>query len=110
MDEHSFDLGELLRTARDKQVGMRWPVPVDARLDGLLARATAAGERTTRRELVAALIATTDLDGPALGQVLRRYRTMSVREAMLDVDDGSKVVRIAGHRPGPRSGMGGGAS
>lgn len=109
MDEHGFELSDLVRTAKDRQVNMRWPIPVDARLDALLDRATAAGERTNRRELVAALIATTDLDGDALGDLLRRFRKMRVREAVLDPPSDSRVVRISDKKPGPRT-SGGSAS
>lgn len=45
-----------------------------------------------------------DLDGPALGEVLRRYRTMTVRDALPDAPAGAKVVRLTDHKPGPRSG------
>lgn len=102
-DEHAFELGELVRSTKDKQIGIRWPIPVDARLDALMDRATDAGERTHRRELLAALVATTDLDGEALGELLRRYRTMRVREVLLDAPANANVVHITGHRPGPRS-------
>ncbi|HEU0086240.1 MAG TPA: hypothetical protein VFQ77_01055 [Pseudonocardiaceae bacterium] len=103
VDGHAFELGELVRTAKDKQIGVRWPIPVDARLDALMERAVEAGERTTRREVVAALVATTDLDGEAIGRLLRKYRTMRVREVLLDTPADARVVRIAGQRPGPRS-------
>ena len=100
--DHTVETAALLRESRDKQVGLRMPLAVDQRLDALVARATAAGERTTRRELLAAILCGTDLDGRELGEALRRFRTMTVGEAILDVDI-ENVVELVSHTPGPRA-------
>ena len=99
---HSVPLGENLSRSRDRQVGMRLPIALDQKLDHLLAAAVGAGERTNRKELVAALIATCELDGAALGEVLRRYRTMTVRDALPESPSDAKVVRLGAQKPGPR--------
>lgn len=101
-DGHAVDLDTELARSRDKQVGLRWPVAVDERLDRLVTLAEQAGERTNRKELIAALIATSASDGAALGRTLRRYRTMTVRNCLPGVDRGAQVVRLIEHRPGPR--------
>lgn len=51
------DPHEAVTRSRDKQAGLRLPLAVDQRIDALLARATEAGERTSRKELIAALLA-----------------------------------------------------
>lgn len=102
-DRHAVPLDDNLSRSRDRQVGMRLPIALDEKLDRLLTAAVDAGERTNRKELVAALIAACDLDGPALGEALRRYRTMKVHDALPDAPAGAKVVRLSDHAPGPRS-------
>lgn len=100
--DDTLDPGELLCTSRDRQVGLRVPVAVSQRVDALLARARAAGERTDRKELITALLAETDLSGDQLGDLLRRYRRMTVAHALLDQSADGSVVRLARARPGPR--------
>lgn len=85
----------------DKQAAVAWPLPVDAHLDQLLSRARDAGERTSRREITAALVAMCDLNGDDLGTLLRRYRTSRVRD-IVEVASGSDLLPFAKHRPGPR--------
>ena len=85
----------------DKQAAVAWPLPVDARLDQLLARARDAGERTSRREIVAALVAMCDLNGDDLGTLLRRYRTSRLRD-VVEVASDADAVPFARQRPGPR--------
>ncbi len=102
-DRHAVPLEDNLSRSQDRQVGMRFPIALDEKLDRLLAAADAAGERTNRKEIVATLVAVCSVDGPALGEALRRYRTMTVRDALPDIPAGIKVVRLADHKPGPRS-------
>lgn len=102
-DRHAVELDGNLSRSRDRQVGVRFPIALDEKLDRLVAAAEQAGDRTNRKELLAALVATCDLDGPALGEALRRYRTMSVRDALPDAPQDHRVVRLADHRPGPRT-------
>ena len=101
---HAVHLDDNLSRSPDRQVGVRWPVSVDDRLDRLVRSAENAGERTNRRELLAALVATCEREGDALGEVLRRYRTMRVRDALPAQPPGTTVVHLADHRPGPRTG------
>lgn len=99
-DGHAVELDAELSRSRDKQPGFRWPIAVDAKLDRLLQAADAATERTSRKEIVAALVATCDLDGAALGEMIRRYRAMKVRDALPAQPQNASVVRLAERGPG----------
>lgn len=102
-DRHSVPLDARLCSSQDRQVGLRWPVALDRRLDDLLDRAEDAGERTNRRELIAALLLAAEYDGDELRELLRTYRTALVRDAPLatDVEDGN-VLKFEPPSPGPR--------
>ncbi|UXA15215.1 hypothetical protein KXD97_07705 [Mycobacterium sp. SMC-8] len=103
MDDIPVDPYEAVIRSRDKQVGLRLPLAVGQRIDALLARATEAGERTNRKELIAALLATAELSGEELGRMLRQYRTSKVGDVLLDRDDsGAGVIQLVSHKPGPR--------
>ncbi len=92
---------QLVRDCPQKQAAVAWPFPVDARLDELLTQADAAGENTSRKELAAAIIATTQLSDVELGQLLRWYRTAKVRD-LISLPEGENVVPFVKHKPGPR--------
>lgn len=96
-----MNLDERLIASRDRQVGLRLPNAIDQRLDALLARSIDAGERTNRRELLAAIIFGTDMSGEELGGMLRSYRRATVKDALLDVEPGN--VTYLTHKPGPRT-------
>ncbi|TKA04737.1 hypothetical protein [Actinacidiphila oryziradicis] len=53
-----------------------WPADVDARLNVLVRAAAAAGERTSRAELLAALVTATDIDPDRLAELLHDYRRL----------------------------------
>lgn len=101
-DGHAVQLGANLSRSPDKQVGLRLPAALDDKLDRLCETAIEAGERTNRKEVVAALIAVCGLDGPALGEALRTYRTMKVRDALPSQPAGTAVVHLVDQKPGPR--------
>lgn len=92
---------QLVRDCPQKQAAVAWPLPVDVRLDELLTQADAAGENTSRKELVAAIIAATRLSDAQLGRLLRRYRTTRVRD-LVSLPEGENVVPFVKHKPGPR--------
>jgi hypothetical protein len=93
---------QLVRDCPEKQAAVAWPLPVDARLDELLAQAEAAGENTSRKELVAAIIALTTVTDAQLGRLLRRYRRAKVRD-LISLPEGENVVPFMKHKPGPRT-------
>lgn len=101
---HSVNATELLRNSRDRQVSLRLPLALDQRLDALVERATNAGERTTRAELLQALLMDCNLNGVELGDRLRHLRTASCGDAVLDHSvPGDNVLQLSGHKPGPRA-------
>lgn len=99
---HAVELDSNLSRSRDKQAGLRWPIAVDRQLDALVEVAIRAGERTNRKEVLAAIIATQNFDGRGVGEMLRQYRTMTVGDALPEIPNDQRVVRLASHRPGPR--------
>jgi hypothetical protein len=100
VSDDKIDPHERLASSRDRQVGLRFPFAIDQRLDALLGRAVDAGERTTRRELLAAIILSIELSGDDLGALLRTYRRANVRDALLDAHQDN--VTYLSHKPGPR--------
>lgn len=100
-DRHPIARGERLDSSRDRQVSFRLPLALDQRLDALVERASLTGERTNRRELLAALLFSADLEGEELSVLLRRYRTATVGDAVLDVG-AENVLEFRSHAPGPR--------
>jgi hypothetical protein len=102
-ERHAVALDANLSRSRDKQVGLRWPAAVDDKLDRLLESAFDVGERTNRKELLAALVATTGFSGAELGSMLRTYRRMSVRDVLDQLPAETTVVQLTAHKPGPRA-------
>jgi hypothetical protein len=96
-----LEIGALVCSYRPRQAAIAWPLPVDAKLEELLNSARAVGERTSRREIAAAIIAMTPIDGKALSDTLHRYRLAQVGEILPTSDTSSNVVFIQ-HGPGPR--------
>jgi hypothetical protein len=101
----SLDADSFVIDNPEKPASINWPVTVEVRLEQLLAQAKAAGERTSRKELVAALVATSKLSDVQLGRMLRKYRTARVRD-ILPVPEGENVVPFSKRPPGPRTGTG----
>jgi hypothetical protein len=88
----------------DRQAGISWPLPVDAKLEQLLQTAREVAERTSRREIVAAIIAMdTNYTGDELSKLLRRYRLARVGD-VLGQPDKSNVVPFIHRNSGPRTG------
>jgi hypothetical protein len=79
MARHAPD--DPLAEAHPFQVGLAMPGPLSARLDALVTRLHAAGEHTTRKELIAALALTAPEDETELRRTLRAYRLAEVRDA-----------------------------
>ncbi len=103
-DRHSVQGSDRLRDSKDKQIGIRWPIALDQRLDDLVLRANDAGAGTNRRETIAALLLAADLSGDQLVDVILRFRTAFVRDAPLSsVGSGADVLEFRAHGPGPRT-------
>ena len=103
-NRHTVQGDERLRDSKDKQVGIRWPIALDQRLDDLVARADDAGASTNRRELIAALLLAADLTGTQLVEVVMTFRTALVKDAPLTPENhGVDVLEFRAHKPGPRT-------
>jgi hypothetical protein len=70
-------------------------------LDDLVTVANDAGGNTNRKELIAAIVATYRPSGESMGRMLRRYRTMTISEAV-GAEDSDTVIHLVHHGPGPR--------
>lgn len=99
-----FRADELLAKAHEVNAGVSWPRPLHERVDDLVELATSVGERTTRKELVAAVVFNTPLDGPQLAKILKRYRLATVRDALRSPGESDNVIEFERHGPGPRRG------
>ncbi len=100
--ETSLDANSRVIDNPQRSAAVSWPLPVDAWLERLVEQAKDAGENTSRKEVVAALVATSKPSAAQLGKMLRRYRTMKVRE-ILPVPEGENVVPFTRQPPGPRT-------
>jgi hypothetical protein len=97
------DPDALVMRAATKQPGLRWPIPIDARLDGLVGAANAAGAGTTRTELLAALVLSAPTSGATLRGAVVKLRVSTVRQAALGgKDPGKYVLRKRGRPIGTR--------
>ncbi|MGC5007722.1 hypothetical protein [Streptomyces sp. DT203] len=90
---------ELLCHQQRRTTSVPWPEDIDRRLNILVRSAAAAGERTSRAELLAALVAVAETEPEELASLLHRYRRMPA-DALSDdaARDDLPVVRA----PGPR--------
>ncbi|RPE37188.1 hypothetical protein [Kitasatospora cineracea] len=67
---------ELLWQQARRNTLISWPEDVDRRLDILVRAATAAGENTSRSQILAALVTAADPDPQHLAATLRAYRLL----------------------------------
>ena len=91
-----------VRDCPDRNIGLVLPAPISDRVDELVALAESAGDRTNRRELIAALILVAAARGDELAKALRQYRRSTVRDALVVRKKLSGPVQFSTHRPGPR--------
>src|SRR5712692_8534917 len=78
----SINLDQKVRECQMWTTSLTWRAPADARLDQLVAAAKDEGETTSRSELLAALVAAAPTSGLELGNLLRGYRRMTVRDLL----------------------------
>lgn len=83
------------------QTNVRWPVPVDQRLNELLDQLAGAGTggEITRSRLLAALVASAPTEADTLDDMLRRYRLLTAGGVVLQP---SGAIRVPSRRPGRR--------
>lgn len=85
---------------------MNLPIAALQRLDAMAENARRV--RTSRNELLAALIATTSVDGEALEEMLDQYRRLSIADVIPhDEPDSAGNVVVPMRKPGRPSGSSG---
>ena len=85
-----------LPSCPERSVGLSLPVPINARLDLLVELAEQAGERTSRKEIVATCILAAPDGADELVRWLRIYRRSS---ADATATSGAKLEDVLEHRP-----------
>jgi hypothetical protein len=75
-----------------------WPEDVDGRLEILVRAAAAAGEQTSRSQLLAALVAAADLRPDAIADLLHSYRRLAA-DALSEGNQGDGLPTV--RAPGP---------
>lgn len=81
------------------QTNVRWPAPVDQRLNELLSQLSTAGEEATRSQLLAALVANAPTVGVELAGLLIKYRQTTAGNIVLQRQG---PIVILDRRPGRR--------
>lgn len=93
------DTQQRLIAAPTKQPGLRWPLPIDVRLDELVRRANESGANTSRQELLAALVLTAGSSGTKLLKAVVELRKARIGDVLIRDD----VDRLPIHGPGRRA-------
>jgi hypothetical protein len=91
-----------LRECPEHNVGLSLVQPISDLLDLLVSRTEAVGERTSRKELIAALILAAPSDGRKIASLLRRYRLASTGDTGVDSTGNEAPGPSMPRRPGPR--------
>jgi hypothetical protein len=84
-----------------RQTTFELPAPLSERLDRLVELADDEGARTSRKEVVAALVLAASESGRELADSVVRYRTAKARDAAVGADM-AVVLQVRTHQPGPR--------
>lgn len=99
----NIGLDVLVRATPERNSGVTWSLALHQRVDELVDGANAAGESTSRKEVVGAILADFEFDAATLAALLKRYRTMLVGDLLRRSGPAdSNVVAISPNRPGPR--------
>ncbi|SRR6266511_737 len=91
-----------LPSCPERSVGLSLPVPINARLDLLVELAEQAGERTSRKEIVATCILAAPDGGDELIRWLRIYRRSSADATATSGAKLEDLLELRPHRPGRR--------
>jgi hypothetical protein len=103
----TLNIDDRIGDSATRSTSMNLPIAVQRRLDEMAELADAV--RPTRNELLAALVATAELDEAALEDMVVRYRRMRVRDVLpaRDHAGGDSDVVVPLRRPGRPSTKGG---
>jgi hypothetical protein len=91
-----------LHRSREFRIGVGVPAPLSARLDGLVELADQEGARTSRKELLAAVLLAAPAEGRSLAGLVRDYRMANVGEAVIDGQPEERFLEPDRPAPGPR--------
>jgi hypothetical protein len=91
-----------LVSSLERSVGLSLPVPINARIDLLVELAEQAGERTSRKEIVAACILGAPDGAEELVRWLRIYRGSPADSTYTSGAKLGDVLELRPARPGPR--------
>ena len=91
-----------LPSCPERSVGLSLPVPINARLDLLVRLAEQAGERTSRKEIVAVCILGAPDGADELVRWLRIYRRSPADSVYPSGAKLGDVLELRPARPGPR--------
>jgi hypothetical protein len=91
-----------LQTAPELRIGVGIPAPLSARLDGLVELADQEGARTSRKEMLAALLLAGPADGTHLADLVRDYRTARVEATIIKNQPEARFLEPDRPPPGPR--------
>lgn len=100
--EVHFRADQRLDRCEAKGAAITWPIPLDGLLDQLVSAADEAGQKTTRKELAAAILLAAPRDGEALATLVTEYRKATVARVLPEVVSGDNVIPFQIQRPGPR--------
>jgi len=100
--EFQISPSTLLRECSESNVGLALVRPISDRLDALVTLAEASGDRTNRKELMAALILKAPSDGAELSDLIRRYRLATAADSRLDDAGADAPLVVIPMSPGPR--------
>jgi hypothetical protein len=84
------------------RIGVGVPAPLSGRLDGLVELADAEGAKTSRKELLGALLLAAPADGKALAAAVRDYRMADVGMTVINDQPEARFLEPDRPAPGPR--------
>ncbi len=91
-----------LESCPEVRVGLGIPSPLSGRLDILVELANRGGARTSRKEVMAALILAAPETEEGLAELVRGYRLAAVKDALIPGEDEAPMLDPAPPGPGPR--------
>jgi hypothetical protein len=91
-----------LPSCPERSLGLSLPVPINARIDLLVELAEQAGERTSRKEIVATCILGSPDTADEIVRWLRIYRKSPADSAYTSAAKRGDVLELRPARPGPR--------
>lgn len=97
-----IDADTPLAKCPERNIGLYMPIPLSNRVDDLVDLVEATAERTTRKELIAALLYAAPTDAKELSEIVKAYRVASARDALIHVPPDARTVTLSTARPGPR--------